>query len=67
MNTIKNYKKKAINRAKVIEGHGLKCEDCGQRSPSVKHTTCPFDEEIYDKITECDLCPDCERERARDI
>jgi hypothetical protein len=60
-------KKKLANKARVVENHGLKCEDCGKRSPEVKHTTCPFDEEVRNTITECDLCPDCERERARDI
>lgn len=60
-------KQKAINKAKVIEKHGLKCQDCGKRSPEVKHTICPFADDVYGQIVECDLCPGCEHERAMDI
>ena len=58
---------KAQRKAKVIENHGLKCEDCGKRNPTVKHTTCPFAEEIHNRIIPMDLCPECEHNRAMDI
>lgn len=60
-------KKKLINKEKVYEGHGLKCDDCGERSFDVKHTTCPFDAEVHQRVTNCDLCTECRRQRARDV
>jgi hypothetical protein len=62
-----NNKKKLANKAKVLEGHGLRCEDCGKQGVDVKHTTCPFDEDVHNRITKCDLCPGCENNRAQDI
>lgn len=62
-----NKKKKSMNKAKVSEGHGLKCQDCGKISSDVEHTTCPFTEDVYGEIVDCVLCPACFDERLMEI
>ena len=37
---------------------------CGQPA---EPGTCPFDEDVYDKVTVCDCCTNCRNECAQDI
>jgi hypothetical protein len=60
-------KKKLANKAKVLEGHGLTCDDCGKQGSDVKHTTCAFEEELYGIVRKCKLCPKCEQDGIDDI
>lgn len=52
-------------RAPIPNVISLFCDDCGGRGAN--ETTCPYSEDIHNKIVECVLCPTCERERAMDI
>lgn len=45
----------------------LICDDCKKSKPDVKHTTCPFAQEICDERVSCTLCDDCYHERCMDI
>lgn len=44
----------------------LQCQDCGERSPDVKHTTCPFAAEIHGEDTEIVVCDECHHQRFMD-
>ena len=45
----------------------LRCDDCGKAKEDVRHTTCPYAEEINDSINPVTLCDDCYHERCMDI
>lgn len=44
----------------------MKCEDC-DTTDNVGWTTCPYAEDVHEKIIEVVLCANCRRERAMDI
>jgi len=50
-----------------MEKEILTCEDCGIVSVEVRRIICPYAQEIHEKEVWVNLCPACERERARDI
>jgi len=45
----------------------LTCEDCKIISVEVRTIVCPYASEIQEEYVWANLCPACERERARDI
>lgn len=51
---------------KESESITITCDDCGT-DKDVYETVCPFTQEIHDEIVDCNLCKDCEYERAMDI
>jgi len=50
-----------------MEKEILKCDDCGITSIEVRTIVCPYASEIQEEYVWANLCPACERERARDI
>lgn len=44
-----------------------RCEDCGNQEDTVRYTTCPFAEEIYDERVYVTICSQCYQERCDDI
>jgi hypothetical protein len=44
----------------------FKCHDCGTLE-NTKRTTCPFADEIYNKVLKVTLCPKCYHDRLMDI
>lgn len=53
-------KKCQLHKTKLI------CEDC-LTDQEVQCTTCPYDGEMKNKITEVHLCKKCEHDRAMEI
>lgn len=43
------------------------CEDCGKKDETVRHTTCPYAEEVSDERVSIIVCSDCYRERCNDV
>lgn len=64
---IMNEEVHGIANDSVNETDWLECDDCGKRKKDVEETTCPYEEEINNKIIECKLCCDCYNERSMDI
>lgn len=47
--------------------NSLYCEDCGKKDETVRHTTCPFTAEIYDRQVSIIVCLDCYKERCDEV
>ena len=45
----------------------LVCQDCGSSEDDVKETSCPFMEDVYNRLVEIIVCDLCYRERLYDI
>lgn len=45
----------------------LCCDDCGKTKEDVRHTNCPYAEEINNSIVLVNLCGYCYHERCMDI
>ncbi len=43
------------------------CDDCLKSDETVRDTTCPFQEEIHNKIVFITVCDKCYGERVKDI
>ena len=50
---------------KDFQETGIKCDDCN--STNAIETSCPYDKDIHDMITEANLCDSCYYERCMDI
>ena len=45
----------------------LECDDCHCKGADVEETTCPYTEEIDNKVVPATLCKKCYHERCMDI
>ena len=45
----------------------LECDDCHCKGADVEETTCPYTEEINNKVVPATLCKKCYHERCMDI
>ena len=43
------------------------CEDCEKDKPDVKVVDCPFAQEVFNEVVECQVCDDCYYKRLMDI
>ena len=50
--------------ADVLSSVWLECEDCHCKGADVEKTTCPYTEEILNKVVPATLCKKCYHERA---
>jgi hypothetical protein len=56
----------AIDEVKP-ETDDLECQDCHQRTPDVRATTCPYAQDVNNEIVNITVCDDCLTNRAQGI